>query len=711
MVDLWDGRIDHPEGALQLLLIIDYIFDWARDCYREAVFCELRTLAARNLSSLADESEVLSLADPSHRFWASNAQGPLTDDASDSQNISNKPFDELRRFDSPHGVIRNANIVRARFLALYITRDNIDSVLRSLDTEEKAQRTARDLLRLLRESWRVTSDTLDGLEFMWTGQQQESSDLYGVEQIFCAVFNVAAYISPSWEQVLELSFVAIAEDALPDLKERASSIRGTSVFPSELPFVSQKHLTGYLRFARQGSIRSTLQAAIARSCLSSRLARQKNNADAFFLVSEEVVEKGIRYRQDVAMLPNREVKAREMVVSFYNRYKIGMREPKESFLRLSEAYENRSVDSLGTESIWPQKGLQINEGDKAVLVLSKQPSSWQQTGRLCLYVIDGLVDPHLSALDQTLGEMPYLARRQDTKPGWGSDWNDELTRAQKPDFSTEMHKFEEHCSSVAKLRISASPAECNTTARGIDSGYHKSNELPLHFRKKPVGHFVTSVVSPTPYLDMRTMVDLLVARKQNVKLVTCLYAQSDVPGRQGLMAEAAPPTPPPRWASKENMKNVNTSNFEITNIVQAGDKFTLPHSLRDGREQSSEPIEKVGYAGDWLADDELDEWLMQGKFGNAETINSSKRHYTATLSDDSGVEPANKRPRIMQEVMPGSSLQSQESGHPRVLGWVPPPGRFPRDHMADDELEAFLQADHFFDDANQGGITQEAQTE
>jgi hypothetical protein len=80
----------------------------------------------------------------------------------------------------------------------------------------------------------------------------------------------------------------------------------------------------------------------------------------------------------------------------------------------------------------------------------------------------------------------------------------------------------------------------------------------------------------------------------------------------------------------------------------------------------------------------------------------------AILSDDSGVEPANKRPRIMQEVTPGSSLQSE---HLRVVGWVPPPGRFPRDHIADDELEAFLQVNHFFDDANQGGIAQEAQTE
>ena len=113
------------------------------------------------------------------------------------------------------------------------------------------------------------------------------------------------------------------------------------------------------------------------------------------------------------------------------------------------------------------------------------------------------------------------------------------------------------------------------------------------------------------------------------------------------MTDTAPLIPPPQRPSKENMKKVNASDFEITNIAQADDKFTLPHSLRDRREQSSEPIEKVEYAGNWLTDDELDEWLMQGKFGNTDVTNSSKRHYNTTLSDDSGVEPTNKRPRIM----------------------------------------------------------------
>ena len=53
------------------------------------------------------------------------------------------------------------------------------------------------------------------------------------------------------------------------------------------------------------------------------------------------------------------------------------------------------MDFLGTESIWPQKGLRVNEGDIAVLVLSKQPPSWQQTDRLYLYVIGSLTNPHL----------------------------------------------------------------------------------------------------------------------------------------------------------------------------------------------------------------------------------------------------------------------------------------------------------------------------
>lgn len=62
-MDLWDGRIVSKEGALQLLLIIDYIFDWARDIYRETIVSELRSLSASDTHSLTNDSDIYSKLD------------------------------------------------------------------------------------------------------------------------------------------------------------------------------------------------------------------------------------------------------------------------------------------------------------------------------------------------------------------------------------------------------------------------------------------------------------------------------------------------------------------------------------------------------------------------------------------------------------------------------------------------------------------------
>jgi hypothetical protein len=35
--DLWAGRLDTQDGVLQVLLLVDYIFDWARDIYRHSI--------------------------------------------------------------------------------------------------------------------------------------------------------------------------------------------------------------------------------------------------------------------------------------------------------------------------------------------------------------------------------------------------------------------------------------------------------------------------------------------------------------------------------------------------------------------------------------------------------------------------------------------------------------------------------------------------
>lgn len=178
----------------------------------------------------------------------------------------------------------------------------------------------------------MTANALDDLEYMWTGNRPESTGLCSTgDDKFCAVFTATAYLSPDWEQILELSFVAVAENAFENLRTHAELHRGSAVCFSDMPVVNQDPLTGVFRFLRQGSPRSNLRAAVTRSCLSSRITCENDHPEAYFLVAPEKFDKGILYRMDVALLPDRNAKPREMVVLFYNRYKVGRREPKESF--------------------------------------------------------------------------------------------------------------------------------------------------------------------------------------------------------------------------------------------------------------------------------------------------------------------------------------------------------------------------------------------
>lgn len=48
VANIWSGTIITRNGALQLLLLVDYNFDWARDVYRDDIIRELRVLAACN---------------------------------------------------------------------------------------------------------------------------------------------------------------------------------------------------------------------------------------------------------------------------------------------------------------------------------------------------------------------------------------------------------------------------------------------------------------------------------------------------------------------------------------------------------------------------------------------------------------------------------------------------------------------------------------
>jgi hypothetical protein len=142
-------------------LIVDYLFDWARDIYREAIISELRNLAEDNTTSLGNDSDVFSLEDR----VAFGPQLPRVQEESDDEDGTSTKLDStvgastqdpLKAFDSPYGVLRDARYIRSRFMALYITEDNLSALMASMKTPEKERKVVEDIFRCLEDSFRVS---------------------------------------------------------------------------------------------------------------------------------------------------------------------------------------------------------------------------------------------------------------------------------------------------------------------------------------------------------------------------------------------------------------------------------------------------------------------------------------------------------------------------------------------------------------------------
>lgn len=66
---LWEADITNKDGAIQLLLIVDYICDWARSVHREAIIRELLKLTPPPPDNVSDLLSVERLTvDTYHRY-------------------------------------------------------------------------------------------------------------------------------------------------------------------------------------------------------------------------------------------------------------------------------------------------------------------------------------------------------------------------------------------------------------------------------------------------------------------------------------------------------------------------------------------------------------------------------------------------------------------------------------------------------------------
>ncbi|CAI6021881.1 unnamed protein product, partial [Clonostachys chloroleuca] len=176
---IWRGSICSRDGALQALLLVDFIFDWARDTYRNDIIRLLRVLATRNNDAAINihaDTDILSTL-------------PLANQ--DRLNKEEPKEDYLTALmagsDMPHFLAIDTNYQGLTCLQA----DPTKSQRSDADKSSRSRRNRREV------DWGRTSHT---------ESFQHSTAIQ-------TAISLATYISAQWHIVRDLSVIALAEDA------------------------------------------------------------------------------------------------------------------------------------------------------------------------------------------------------------------------------------------------------------------------------------------------------------------------------------------------------------------------------------------------------------------------------------------------------------------------------------------------------------------
>lgn len=286
-----------------------------------------------------------------------------------------------KRIQTPLGIVHSARNIESRFRALYISRDNLGTLLQSFNGPADETEFIRNLLAVAPIRLE-TEEVVKSMEDIWTGNLgtnpprpagSEKKDVY-------ARLRFSYFIDSSWGLLRELTLLAIQEDVVDDLREISN---WTEQYPPH-------HPTCYwpknrLLAALQTVLRSNFQDDF-KDCLQRR---------TFALTNwDEPPEFGPHHPKNHSVLSpvwgknSPSSVAYSIVHAIYEMHRVGRRTPSEPFLRVSSrshlhsriCVPNSSEDFLSTKSGWEMSLLYSPVPDSANLGEGNQQT-------LCLYVL------------------------------------------------------------------------------------------------------------------------------------------------------------------------------------------------------------------------------------------------------------------------------------------------------------------------------------
>ncbi|OKL63648.1 hypothetical protein UA08_00507 [Talaromyces atroroseus] len=386
-VDLWKGDICNKSCALQLLLIVDYIFDWARDVYRQSILTELHILTGRE--TLSTDPDIFSTIgrrnsripsewpNPSQEIGSDN--GVLDngdDDDDDEKGATNSPLITSRQ---SLGIVKDASTIRSRFLSLQITEKDIDSLLLSFATVEAENNAVRTMIQCLDHSWRMTAEALSGLEGLWSNVRLRE-DNRDPEDVFHVRIVILMHVSVDWVPVRQLTYLAISEGALKVLMSRTGLSVASSGLQTDfvgVPAIKKSEIEAFVASIMEQSIVDNLTAATSMLCLSSHFYRQAGK-----IPKKWHLKRSGKYFVGFSLDGSPSVL--ELVETIYESHKIGRREPTDPYIRFSQNEATQTIKSREF-CMWPQLDHICQDTNGCALVDGLNLHT--NGARYCLYIL------------------------------------------------------------------------------------------------------------------------------------------------------------------------------------------------------------------------------------------------------------------------------------------------------------------------------------
>jgi hypothetical protein len=396
-------------------LIVDYIFDWARDVYRRSILNELNILASDDIADMVPVPDIYSTIERSVSAWVDEAGRECSTQASNAlyEQEAADSVSEYLNLIHPEGVVRDASIIESRFLALHVTKEDVESFLLSFPTIESSFKAIHAILQYMQDAWRMDAGTLHDLETHWTGEdtnEQKDHGYFDSQETFYARIVILMHIGPEWQPVRQITYLAVSESALKLMAVKIATNSMPSAIQSIIKTagkssVPKQTLLKSIDIFKEHSVVDNLTAAVYTLCLSSTVQRRAGKFKDGFLLNRSRVAPFFGFVQDSS--PG----VLDLVTTVYASHRIGRKQPSDSYLRYS-CVKTKQIRQLRSPQMWNHLEPLIVHYKGCILVDGFHQSD--EIPKRCLYTLDGPCE--VDVLPDLLRQLSREGRYYSTVP-------------------------------------------------------------------------------------------------------------------------------------------------------------------------------------------------------------------------------------------------------------------------------------------------------